>query len=177
MDYFELIAARESCRSFAPQGVEREKVERMLEAARVAPSACNGQPWRYTAVLKPELVRAVAKCTQGAGMNGFTDQCPAFIVVEGIKSNLSARVGGAVKGQPFAPIDLGLSVMQLCLAATAQGLSTCILGWFDAQKLRDLLDLGRDGQVRLVVCVGYAASGEIREKKRKPLEQLAKFIE
>ena len=175
-DYFDLIARRESCRDFADRPVEREKLEKMVEAARLAPSACNGQPWRYTVVTRPDGVQAVAECAAGGGMNRFAKNCPAFIVVEERKTNFAARAGGLVKRQPFAQVDLGLSVMQLVLAATAQGLDTCILGWFSEKRLRHVLGI-REDRVRLIMCVGYAAQPAPRPKKRKPLSEIARFVD
>ena len=81
MDFMELALRRESCRDFSEKPVEKEKLEAVMQAARLAPSACNSQPWSFTAVTGARTAKAVAKCLQGMGMNKFTDRCPAFIVV------------------------------------------------------------------------------------------------
>lgn len=176
MDYFELIARRESCREYRAQPVEREKLLRCIEAARLAPSACNSQPWSFVVVNDPALSSRLAKCTQGMGMNRFTDQAPVFVVVIEEKATLSARVGGAVKSQQYAPIDLGLAVGQLCLAATAQGLGSCIMGWFEEQKIKTLLGIGREKRIRLVVSLGYPARQQPRPKKRKPMAEICRYL-
>lgn len=176
MDFFELIAARESCRSYAQRKVEPEKLQACLEAARIAPSACNSQPWGYTLVTKPELLPQVAKALQDLGMNKFTDQVPAFFVVTEEKANLTATVGSRVKSQEFASIDIGLSVSYLTLAATAQGLSTCIIGWFDEKKLKELLDIPAAKRIRLVIAVGYGAVEKPRPKKRKEMQEILRII-
>ena len=110
-------------------------------------------------------------------MSPFTDQCPVFIVVVEEKANLSARVGAVVKSQTYAPIDIGFSCMQLCLAATEQGLGSCIMGWFNEPKLKELLDIPKAKRIRLVIGVGYAASDSIRPKVRKTAGQIARFID
>ncbi len=176
-DYFDLIERRESCRSYGDRPVEREKLERCIEAARLAPSACNSQPWRYLVVTNPELCKRLRPCVQGMGMNKFADGCPAFIVVVEEPANLTAKAAKVFKSQDFAPIDIGLSVSQLCCAAVEQGLSTCILGWLNEKKIRELFSLPADRRVRLVLCVGYAAAGELRKKSRKPAEQIASYYE
>ena len=81
MDFMEIALARQSCRSYdAAREVEGEKLTAMLEAARLAPSACNGQPYRMT-VCRGEAAKAVARETMGRGMNKFADQAPVMIVV------------------------------------------------------------------------------------------------
>jgi nitroreductase len=175
-DFFELIARRESCRNYSDRPVEREKLERMIEAARLAPSAVNSQSWFYTVVTGEEAVGAVRRCASQGGMNRFVQSCPAFIVAEELGANLLSRAAGKVKDQQYTQIDLGLSVMQLALAATELGLSTCMLGWFDRKGLEDALGLSR-GRPRLVICVGYAADDGGKPKKRKPIGEISKFIE
>ena len=176
-DYFELIERRESCRSFSDRPVEREKLERCISAARIAPSACNSQPWRYLVVTNPELCEKLRPCVQGLGMNRFADQCRAFVVVVEEPANLSERVAKVIKQQHFAPVDIGLSVSQLCYAATEQGLSTCILGWLNEGQIKKLFSLGAEEHVQLVICVGYAAPGELRKKVRKPEEKTVSYYE
>jgi len=175
MEFFELIQKRESCRSYKDTPVENEKLHRCIEAARLSPSACNSQPWRYIVVNDPELRPKIAKCVQDMGMNKFTNECPAFAVVLEVEANVLSRLGGKVKNQKFAPIDIGLSVAHFCLEATDLGLSTCILGWLNEDKLREVLEIPKDERVRLVLAVGYAANDTIRPKQRKPVEEIAEF--
>jgi len=174
--FFELIAKRESCRSYSDQQVERGKLEKCIEAARLAPSACNSQPWSFTAVCSTELTPKVAKCLQEMGMNKFTDKCPAFIVITEEAATLSARLGGKVKNQEYAPIDIGLATAQLCLEATELGLSTCIIGWFNESMLKDLLDIPKSKRIRLVISIGYSADAEPRQKNRKKIEDISRFM-
>lgn len=174
-DFFELIQRRESCRAFNGKPVDPEKLTACVNAARLAPSACNSQPYHFTVVAKPSLAKQVAACTQSMGMNKFTSQCPAFVVITEEKANLSSRIGGLVKSQEYAPIDIGIAASHLCLAATELGLSTCILGWFDEKSVKTLLGIPAKKRVRLIIAIGYALNNTLREKKRKPLEELAEF--
>lgn len=174
--FFSLIEARESCRAYAERPVEHEKLMRCLQAARVAPSACNSQPWSFVVVETEALVQQIAKSTQSIGMNKFTESCHCFVVIIEEKATLSARLGGKVKDQDYASVDIGLATAHLCLAATAQGLSTCILGWFDEQRIKSMLSVPADRRIRLVICVGYPQAYEPRAKVRKPLDEIARFV-
>lgn len=176
--YLELVKRRESCRNFDPnRTVEREKLERCAEAARLAPSACNSQPWRYLIVTNPDYAAKLRPLMQELGMNKFVNECPAFVVVLEEPTRLKVSVTSKFKDQDFAPIDVGLSTSQFCYEAAEQGLSTCIIGWHNEPKIKELFGIDKVSRVRLVLCVGYAASGELREKKRKPIEQVFQYFE
>lgn len=171
MNFSEIALTRQSCRSYAAdRAVEDEKLHAVLEAARLAPSACNGQPYHLT-VCRGELAQEVAKATMGMGMNKFASDAPVQIVVSEKPYVASAAMGAKVKGNDYRSIDIGIMTAYLTAEATAQGLSTCILGWFDDEKIRKLC--GIDGTVRLVVTLGYAKEGDVlRNKKRKDLDEL-----
>ena len=175
MEFFDVIKQRESCRNYAEKPVEKEKLLACIEAAQIAPSACNSQPWSYVVVSNPELRDKVAKNTQERGLNKFTEKCPVFIVVVEEPAYLIGNKNEP--NQKYAPIDIGLSVSQLCLAATAQGLSTCIMGSFEEDELKTLVGVPREKKIRLVLAVGYAATDALRNKTRKPLDQIARFID
>ena len=169
-----LIETRESCRNFDTRPVDKALLCRMVEAARLSPSACNSQPWRFT-VVSGEKRAALAQCTQGLGMNKFTSDAPAFIVISEEKATLMAKIAGSVKDQQYAPIDIGLTTAHLCLAATALGLSTCILGWFDEAEVKALLGDTVGSRIRLILAVGYAKNDSLRPKKRKDMEEILYF--
>ena len=177
-DYFDLIKRRESCRDFDPnRPVEKEKLVRCAEAAWIAPSACNSQPWKYLIVTNPELVAKLRPLAQGLGMNQFLNQCPAFAVVIEEPTRLKVSVSERFKDQNFAPIDVAFSASQFCYAALEQGLSTCIIGWHNEQKIRELFSLDKIERVRLLLAVGYAKTDALREKRRKPIEDVVKYFE
>ena len=178
IEFFETIEKRESCRDFdINQPVEHEKLVACIEAARIAPSACNSQPWYYQVANNPEVCKKLRPALQGMQMNNFVETCPAFIVVSETYAGLMATVGGKAKKQHYALVDIGLAVSQLCLGATAQGLSTCILGWFNEDKIRELCQLPKTQRIRLVICVGYARKDLIRKKSRKAWEDIAVFLD
>ena len=175
MSFFELINTRQSCRAYdAGRVVEEEKLQKVLEAAQLAPSACNGQPYHFT-VCRGEKAKAVAKATQGMGMNKFASQAPVLIVVSEEDYVKSAAVGAKLKSNDYRSMDIGIAVAYLTAAATELGLSTCILGWLDDDKLRSLCSLKHPA--RLVITLGYAADEKLRTKKRKELTELVTYME
>ena len=170
MNFMEIARARQSCRGYEEERpVEPEKIAAMLEAAQLAPSACNGQPYHFT-VCRGETAKEVAKATAGLGMNKFATQAPVLIVVSEKPYVKSAAMGAKVKGNDYRSMDIGIAVAYLTAEATAQGLGTCILGWLDDAKIRSLC--GLDQPVRLVITVGYPKDETIRPKKRKDLSVL-----
>ncbi len=171
MNFLEIANARQSCRSYdAAREVENEKIAAMLEAARLAPSACNGQPYHFT-VCRGEAAKAVAKTTMGMGMNKFAADAPVLIVISEEPYVKTAALGAKVKHNDYRSIDIGITAAYLTAEATVQGLGTCILGWLDDAKVREVC--GIEHPVRLVVTVGYAKAGDpLREKKRKPIEKI-----
>lgn len=176
MEFQELILNRQSCRSYdATRSVEEEKLQAVLRAVQLAPSACNGQPYHLT-VCRGEHARAAAKATMGMGMNKFAADAPVVIVISEETYVRTAAVGARVKGNDYRSMDIGIAAAYLTAAATAEGLSTCILGWLDDEKLRTLC--GVTQPVRLVVTLGYAKEGDpLREKKRKGLDELVTILE
>ena len=174
MNFMEIAQARQSCRAYdESRTVETEKLHAMLEAARLSPSACNGQPYHFT-VCQGEAAREVAKATMGLGMNKFAAQAPVLIVVSEKPYVKSAAMGAKVKGNDYRSMDIGIAVAYLTAEATAQGLGTCILGWLDDEKIRNIC--GLDHPVRLVITVGYPKDDAIRPKKRKDLTELVTEI-
>ncbi len=171
MNFAEIAMNRQSCRSYdAERAVEQEKLDAILEAVRLAPSACNGQPYHLT-VCKGNTAKAVAKATMGMGMNKFASQAPVLIVISEAPYVKSAALGAKVKNNDYRSIDIGIAAAYLTAEATAQGLSTCILGWLDDAEIRKLCDL--NAPVRLVITLGYAkADDKLRTKKRKELSEL-----
>ena len=177
MDFFEIAQVRQSCRAYdETKAVEQEKLEAILDAARLAPSACNGQPYHFT-VCRGEAAREVALATRGmGGMNKFAVQAPVMIVVSEMPYVKSAALGARVKGNDYRSIDIGITTAYLTAEAAAQGLSTCILGWLDDAKIRKICNL--EYPVRLVITLGYAKDGDVlRKKVRKDISELVSFVE
>ena len=175
MNFTEIATTRQSCRNFDPtRPVEQEKLANLLESARLAPSACNGQPYFLT-VCTGENAKAVAKATMGMGMNKFADKAPVQIVISEMPYVKSAAVGSKIKGNDYRSIDIGILSAYITAAATAEGLGTCILGWLSDAEIREIC--GLSGAVRLVITLGYAKEGDkLRPKKRKKIEELVSTV-
>ena len=177
MNFLEIANARQSCRSYDEErGVEAEKLNAVLEAARLSPSACNGQPWHIT-VCRGEAAKEVALLTRGmGGMNKFAVQAPVMLVISEMPYVKSAALGAKVKNNDYRSMDIGIACAYLTAEAAAQGLSTCILGWFDDDKVRGIC--GLEYPVRLSITLGYAKEGDpLRKKVRKDLDSLVSWKE
>ena len=171
MNFTDIALNRQSCRNYDPsRPVEQEKIDAILRSAILSPSACNGQPYHFT-VCKNDFAKQVAAATMGMGMNKFAEKAPVMIVVSEKPYVKTAAFGSKLKGNDYRSIDIGIAAAYLTAEATAQGLGTCILGWFDDQKIRSIC--GLDEPVRLVITLGYAAENDkLREKKRKDFTEL-----
>ena len=167
--FLDLARRRQSDRAFdTTRKVEPEKIARILEAAQLAPSACNAQPYRMIVVDDPELKNKVADTTSSKvlGMNHFTKQAPVHIIIVEENPNFTSGIGAVVKDKHFPYIDIGIVAAHLTLAAADEGLGSCILGWFDEKKLRALLGIPARKRILLDVVVGYSTQ-PLREKIRK----------
>ena len=176
MNFVEIAKQRQSCRAYDPtREVEQSKLDSILEAARLSPSACNGQPYFIT-VCKGESAKKVAKATQGLGMNKFASNAPVLLVVSEMPYVASAALGAKVKKNDYRSIDIGIAAAYITAEAAAQGLGSCILGWFDDSEIRSVCAL--EHPVRLVITVGYPAPNDpLRPKKRKDICELTKTVE
>ena len=174
MNFMEIAQARQSTRAYdEDRPVEEEKLTAILQAAQLAPSACNGQPYHFT-VCRGEAAKEVAMACRGMGLNKFAVQAPVVIVVSEMPYVKSAAMGAKVKKNDYRSIDIGITTAYLTAEAEAQGLSTCILGWLDSDKICKLCDL--EYPARLVITLGYAKEDEkLRPKKRKDLSELVSY--
>jgi nitroreductase len=153
--------------------VEEDKLRAILEAARLAPSACNGQPYHITVCRRDAAKNVAAACT-GMGMNKFAADAPIQIVISEEAYVASAALGAKIKHNDYRSIDIGILSAYITAEAAAQGLGSCIIGWFDNEKIKGIC--GISGDVRLVVSIGYPKDETIRPKKRKELSKLVKRI-
>ena len=176
MNFTEIAESRQSCRHYnAERAVEQEKIDKILHTARLAPSACNGQPYFIT-VCSGETAKKVAKATQGMGLNKFAIDAPVLMVISEKPYVASAALGAKVKKNDYRSMDIGILAAYVTAEAAAEGLGSCILGWLDDGKIREICDL--DGAVRLVITLGYASDDEKqRVKKRKNISDLVKVMD
>ena len=175
MNFREIAENRQSCRAYNSERlVEKEKLNAVLEVARLSPSACNGQPYHIT-VCTGEVAKKVAKATQGMGLNKFAPDAPVLLVISEKPYVKTAALGAKMKKNDYRSLDIGILSAYITAEATAQGLGTCILGWLDEEKIRELCNL--DGTVRLVITLGYAKEEDkLRVKKRKDIDELVSFV-
>lgn len=175
--FLNLAKSRQSDRAYiTDKTVEQEKLDYIFQAVRLAPSACNAQPWKFIVVneanLKMELASAIADKT--LGMNHFAYQAPVLVVMVQENANFTSRAGGFIKQKHYPDLDLGIAAAYLTLAAAEQGLGSCILGWFNEKKVCQLLDIPSSKRPMLVVTLGYT-NQSIRDKKRKETNEIVSY--
>ena len=168
MDFNELITKRQSERKYDTRPVESDKIMQCIEAVRMAPSACNAQPWKFIVVDEPELKKHLSSAAASMGMNKFVIEAPVIVAIVLEKPNAMSKIGSVLKGKEYTLIDIGIAVTHFCLQATDLGLGTCIIGWFDEKKVRKLLNIPGKKRIPLLLTVGYSTD-ELRKKQRKEL--------
>lgn len=180
MSFFDLIKTRQSVRKYSGKVVEREKIEKCLEAARLAPSASNGQPWKYIIVDEPGLKEKVARETYSSiiRFNKFVEQAPVMVVIVIEKSPVITQIGAKIKKKEFSLIDIGISAEHFCLQAAEEGLGTCMLGWFNEKPIKKLLKIPKNKTIGLLISLGYAEDDyKLRKKIRKEKERVFSYNE
>jgi len=176
--FLNLVQHRQSVRKYDNRPVEPEKVQRCLEAARLAPSASNSQPWKFVVVDDLELQRKVAKETYGplSTFNTFVSQAPVIIAIVIEKTGTFNQIGAYLKDREFPLIDIGIAAEHFCLQAAEEGLGTCMLGWFNEDPIKELLKIPKHKRIGLLITLGYFPTEyPIREKKRKGFEEVVSF--
>ena len=175
MDFLQLVQARQSDRSYDKQRpVEPEKLGRILEAARLAPSACNAQPWRFVVITDKELAQKAGKAAAGLGMNKFAKDAPVHILVVEESMNITSFLGAKIKDKYFPLIDIGIAAAHITLAAESEGLGSCILGWFDEKEIKKLVGIPANKRLLLDITIGYPVK-EKRKKSRKSKEKVVSY--
>jgi nitroreductase len=171
-----LIASRQSDRKYSDNTVEKEKLDRILEAGRMAPSACNAQPWKFIVVDDTNILLKLSEAASAKllGINSFVSQAPLQIVVIREKANLTSRLGGTVKNKDYSLIDVGIASENICLQATAEGLGSCMIGWFDEKMVKKVLHIPATKRVELLITIGYPVK-ELREKRRKQQAEILSY--
>lgn len=176
-NFLELVNCRRSVRGYLNKTVEREKIERCIEAARLAPSACNAQPWSFIIVDDPEIKNKIADKTSNTllPLNHFTKQAPVHIVAIMEGANLTSKIGTKIRDKYFPMFDIGIAVEHICLQAVEEGLGTCIIGWFDEPAIKKILNIPLSKRVALIVTLGYPASDNLKSKKRKSIDSIMSY--
>jgi nitroreductase len=175
-DFLDLCQRRQSCRNFSDKPVEHEKLEKCVDAGHYAPSGCNSQPWSFVVVETPAVVAEVAKCGQQMEMNPFLSKARAFIIVLEEHAVLMPTARRILDSQYFAKGDIGAAAVHVCLEAETQGLGTCIIGIYDREGVCKLLNIPIEKQFGALIAVGYPADPTVRQKARKQLKDVARFV-
>lgn len=176
MNFLELVKKRQSDRKYKSEPVEKKKIERCIEAARLAPSACNSQPWKFVIIDNTDLKNKIAGASKTSGMkfNRFTDQAPVIIALINEGSNFTAKVGSFLKNKHYNQYDIGIAAEHFCLQAVEEGLGTCMIGWFDEKKTKKLLGVPNNKRIDLLITVGYP-DGKFRKKIRKTTDEIISY--
>jgi nitroreductase len=178
MKFQDLILERQSVRKYQAKAVEEEKLRLCLEAARLAPSASNSQPWTFVVVNDPELLKQLAPLSSGPlkTFNHFVDQAPVVVALVLEKPKLLTELGSRLKKKEFPLMDIGIAAEHFCLQATELGLGTCMLGWFDEAGTKKLLQIPKNKTLALLITLGYPPEDyRLRKKIRKSFEEVVRF--
>ena len=168
MDYYEVVKSRRSYRMYKPDMPEENKIERILEAARLAPTWANFQGMHYVVVKDPEKVKSVWKAVE---QKQKFAEAPVFII-GAIKERGS---GTNMNGEKYYPVDFGICFEHLILAATAEGLGTCWIGWFDEEKIKEALDIPKSYRVLGLTPLGYPLKQKGIVEERNSLEKIVHY--
>jgi len=176
-NFLELAKKRQSDRKYLNKPVEKEKIERCLEAARLAPSACNAQPWKFIVVDNPEIKNKLADETfdRILPLNHFTKQAPLHIAVVMEKPNITSKLGEMIRDKKFTLIDIGIATEHFCLQAADDGLGTCIIGWFNEKNVKRILGIPKQKRAILIITLGYPDRNKIRPKSRKKISEIRSY--
>ncbi len=176
----DVVARRVSCRAYQRTAVPEAHLHSILEAARLAPSACNMQPWRFAVVQSPELRRRIVEegFLPGIKMTWAID-APVHVVIGMERSLVTHRIAASVSGVDYPWVDIGIAGEHLVLAATELGLGTCWIGWIKPRVVARIVAWPRSVKAAAVITVGYpidSEGGPVPALRRKPLAELVKWL-
>ncbi len=175
LDFLELVKSRQSDRSFDKiKEVEADKLERIIEAACLAPSACNAQPWHFVVVTDKDITEKIGKATASFGMNKFAKDAPVHILITEESANVTSFIGAKLKDKYFPLIDIGIAAAHIALAAESEGLGSCILGWFDEPEIKKLAGIPSSKRLLLDIVIGYPTKDK-RKKIRKNKDKIVSY--
>ena len=163
MNFLDLVKQRYSCRSYQNKSVEQEKLDYVMDCARLAPSAVNKQPWLFRIVSDDASKAKLQECYD----HDWFKTAPMYIICSILHDEEWIRYDGKHHGN----IDIAIAIEHLCLAATEQGLATCWVCNFNVEKCKKNFDIHADEDPTVIIPIGYAAD-QPTEKKRKPISEI-----
>lgn len=177
MEILKSIQNRRSVRKYSGQPIDREKIGRCLEAGRLAPSACNAQPWTFIVVDEPRLKDQVAHTARAdtLNMNKFASQAPVIIAIVMEPANITSTLGSKIKRKHYPLIDIGIAAEHICLQAAEEGLGSCMIGWLNEKKAKKLLAVPSTKRIPLLISLGYPAEETKSARNRKPFQKIVKY--
>jgi nitroreductase len=178
MPLLDLIRERRSVRRFDSRLVERAKLELCLEAARLAPSACNSQPWRLVVVDEYETKTRLASAAFSGIYSGsaFAGRAPVIVAAVADRAGLTSRTGSLVRNTSFHLIDMGICGEHFVLQAAELGMGTCWIGWFNERGVKSVLGIPVSRRVEYLLAVGYADGGVVpAARQRLALAEMSSF--
>ena len=172
-----LVRSRRSVRAYSERPVERQKILTCIEAARLAPSAENIQPWRFVVIDDPHVKEEFRKAAFSGiySPSRFAAKAPVIVVILGKKDLLANVIGRQIQGTAWYLIDIGIAGEHIVLQAQELGLSTCWIGWFHAKKVRTFLHIPATYKAIALIAMGYSAERPLSLQKRKPIEKIFSF--
>ncbi len=177
MTFLELVTKRGSVRKYTAKPIPREVINRCLEAVRLAPSACNAQPWYFIIVDDPALRNSLSAAAFSGiySINSFVKTASAFAVVVREKSSRLAAMGGFFRGVQYNLIDIGIACEHFILQAAEDGVGTCWVGWFNEKAVKDILGIPGAKKADIIISMGYPGEESERLKMRKSLNEMSAF--
>jgi nitroreductase len=182
MDVFKAIQWRRSVRRFAPQKIEREKVLHVLEAARLAPSSSNRQTWHFVVIDDTSIMEQIPKQVALGTKMLVPWIKDAPLVIAGCYTKAWTHVIAQLFGHENHLVDVSIAMAHIALAATALGIGTCFVGWFNESKLKKLLGMPQNYGIAVLLVLGYPADtsttesiGGIEPRPRKALKEIVSY--
>ena len=169
MSFLDLVKKRRSCRKYSSQEIALDAIQKCLEAARLAPSACNCQPWHFIVVKDKSLKEKLAQAAFSGihSVSAFAKEAPVLVVVVTEKSSYVTKLGAYLRGSQFSLIDVGIACEHFVLQAEEEDLGTCLIGWFNERAVKKVLNLPRNKKIDIIISLGYSREESPVTRKRK----------
>ena len=177
---FKVIKERASVREYAERPIEEEKLNLILESARLAPSASNTQPWHFYVVKDKKKIKALSKkMPLGSHLviNSFIAEAPVVIVATAGPLSFLQKVASFIVNKRWYYLDVAIALEHMVLTAQELGIGSCWIGWFDEKKIKTLLDIPKEEEVIALLTLGYPKEGYLpHHKSLKKLEEIVRFV-
>lgn len=173
----DLVRKRQSVRKYLDKPISRKVLDKCLEAARLAPSACNVQPWRFIIIDDKKIIEKIADAAFSGVycFNKFARKAPVLIAVLAEKDSYITGLAGRFRGVQYSLFDIGCACEHLVLQAEEEGIGSCYLGWFNESAAKKILNIPRNGKIDMMISLGYPDKNTLCKKARKSLGEIRSF--